>query len=401
MIPYNVRKLFYSFIENRRDIKLDQKESKESDDKYIGIENLFNNKKVSKLETLSNKINEWANWKISNFELLMYFNFVSNRSFNDITQYPVFPWIIKNYKDSKLPSDGDLRDFNLPVGMLEIEEERSKKRKKKFIDEYKESAFEVGKNRHYGSHYSNPLYVSHYLTRLFPIVQIHIEFQGDRFDDPNRLFFSIKNSFYCATTQQGDVREIVPQFFYMPEMLLNLNNLNLGKRIDENKNYIAVDNVEVPKWSNDVFDYICKMKEILENDEVSYKINEWIDIIFGYKQTGKEAELCGNVFEFNTYEDNINLDSHDKANKAYLMRRVEFGLTPSQVLNKQMFAKFSKEALKRGKQITESKDLKAYGNPYSGKGGKIKEKPMMLRMKVMETDRVICVYNNNTYNLTR
>ena len=362
---------------------------------------MFNNKRIIKIETLSNKINEWANWKISNFELLMFFNIVSNRSFYDITQYPVFHWTIKNYKDSKIPSETDLRDFNLPVGMLEIDEERSKKRKKKFIDEYIESGFEVGKNRHYGSHYSNPLYVSHYLTRLFPIVHIHIEFQGDKFDDPNRLFFSIKNSFYCATTQQGDVREIVPQFYYMPEMFLNINNLNMGKRIDENKNYLAVDNVEVPKWSNDVFDFICKMKEILENDEVSYKINEWIDLIFGYKQTGKEAEICGNVFEYNTYEDNINLDAQDKANRSYLMRKVEFGLTPSQVLSKQMFYRFSKEALKRGKQITESKDLKAYGNPYSSKGGKIKEKPLMLKMKVLETDKVVCVYSNNTSNLTR
>ena len=42
------RKLFYLYIENKREIKLDQKESKENDDRYIGIENILNNKKTTK-----------------------------------------------------------------------------------------------------------------------------------------------------------------------------------------------------------------------------------------------------------------------------------------------------------------------------------------------------------------
>ena len=42
---------------------------------------------------------EWQNNNISTLEYLMWLNIFSGRSFNDLTQYPVFPWIITNYTD--------------------------------------------------------------------------------------------------------------------------------------------------------------------------------------------------------------------------------------------------------------------------------------------------------------
>lgn len=36
----------------------------------------------------------WANNKISNFQYLMLLNTLAGRTYNDITQYPVFPWIL-------------------------------------------------------------------------------------------------------------------------------------------------------------------------------------------------------------------------------------------------------------------------------------------------------------------
>lgn len=34
---------------------------------------------------------------MSNFDYLMYLNRLSNWSFNDITRYPIFPWVISDY----------------------------------------------------------------------------------------------------------------------------------------------------------------------------------------------------------------------------------------------------------------------------------------------------------------
>lgn len=36
--------------------------------------------------------------EISNFEYLMYLNTLAGRTYNDLMQYPVFPWILADYK---------------------------------------------------------------------------------------------------------------------------------------------------------------------------------------------------------------------------------------------------------------------------------------------------------------
>ena len=35
----------------------------------------------------------------------MFINFAAGRSFNDLTQYPVFPWIITDYKNENIPEE--------------------------------------------------------------------------------------------------------------------------------------------------------------------------------------------------------------------------------------------------------------------------------------------------------
>src|SRR5688572_22766306 len=40
---------------------------------------------------------KWLNGKLSNFDYLMALNTIAGRSYNDLCQYPVFPWIISDY----------------------------------------------------------------------------------------------------------------------------------------------------------------------------------------------------------------------------------------------------------------------------------------------------------------
>lgn len=279
---------------------------------------------------------EWQNNIISTFEYIMWLNIFAGRSFNDLTQYPVFPWIITNYQTDELNEKNDFRNLSIPVGMFDFNE-KAEMRKETFIEFYntlkndlKESVpdfdykdflekFDVyfehynhkkSKNKDennpdesnsgkieinqlpyfYGSHYSNPTYVSHYLTRLFPHASISIEIHGDKFDDPNRMFFSLSRTFETASTLKDDIRELIPEFYILPEMFLNINNFNLSQdKLDSEGKKIDINDVELPPWSNNrSSNFIIEMRKNLEKNNL--KINKWVDLIFGYLQKEKRQK---------------------------------------------------------------------------------------------------------------
>ena len=131
----------------------------------------------------------------------------------------------------------------------------------------------------YGSHYSNPFYVCHYLMRIFPFSQSLIELQGDKFDNPDRLFFSLNQTFINCITQKVDLRELTPEFFYLPEIFNNINQLDFIEGKKEKYPNFHFD-VELPKWSNNkAYKVTTLMRNLLEKNDC--KINKWIDLIWG------------------------------------------------------------------------------------------------------------------------
>ena len=61
--------------------------------------------------------------------------------------------------------------------------------------------------------------------------------------------------------------------------------------------------MKLPKWAKSHKDFIDTMKSALESDYVSNNLHHWIDLIFGYKSSDKEAEDACNLFHPNAYED--------------------------------------------------------------------------------------------------
>ena len=120
---------------------------------------------------------------------------------------------------------------------------------------------------YYGSHYSNPTYISNYLTRTFPFSLTAIEIQGEKFDDPDRMFLSIQKTFESASSLKDDVRELIPEFYILPEIFLNLNNLNLSQdKRDSEGNEIIINDVELPPWSKKkTSNFVAEMRRNLEN----------------------------------------------------------------------------------------------------------------------------------------
>lgn len=62
----------------------------------------------------------WQLGKISNFDYLLYLNLAAGRSFNDLAQWPVFPWVLRDYSSAvlDLTRDETFRDLSKPVGAL-------------------------------------------------------------------------------------------------------------------------------------------------------------------------------------------------------------------------------------------------------------------------------------------
>ena len=292
----------------------------------------------------------WAKWKISTSKFLMLINFFANRSYNDIFQYPVFPWIITDYTSKQLTLTEDkIRPFDTPMGMLEISPE-SIERKNNYINQWKNNELDEVKTENYdryGSNYSTVLYVTYYLVRVFPFSDMRIELQGKSFDDPNRLFNSLPGSFICATSQKADLRELIPEIFCFPELFYNYNDLNLGEIEGGDNHKIPVNDIILPDWCNNAYEFIYKYRELLESKDISEKINEWLNIIFGSKQKGSAAKKIGNLFLNYSYEDYC--DEYLKSNaedKRVICKMYELGVIPNQIFKNDVIKRQNYDELK-------------------------------------------------------
>lgn len=280
----------------------------------------------------SNITAKWCNGEISNFQYLMLLNTIAGRTFNDLTQYPVFPFVLSDYTSETIDLNDPsvYRDLAKPMGA------QNSNREQLFKDRYaatKEMSSDTPPF-HYGTHYSSAMIVTSYLIRFHPFTENYLKLQGGKFDHSDRLFYSISKLWNSASKENTtDVRELIPEFYYLPEFLINSNNFQFGKLQDGSE----VNNVELPSWSNDdVNAFIRIMRDALESDYVSSNLPEWIDLIFGYKQQGIEAINSTNVFHYLSYPGSVDLEKiHDEHERAVIISIIHnFGQSPLQILNK-------------------------------------------------------------------
>lgn len=274
----------------------------------------------------SNMTQRWQRREISNFEYLIFLNTISGRTFNDLNQYPVFPWVITNYEseelDLTLPSN--FRDLSKPIGAL------NPKRAAFFSDRHDSWEDDQVPKFHYGTHYSTSGFTLMWLLRIEPFTTFFLNFQGGKFDHADRTFSSVSRAWRNCQRDTSDVKELIPEFFYLPEMFVNANSYNLGVMEDST----VVSDVELPPWAKSPEEFVRINRVALESEFVSCQLHQWIDLIFGYKQQGPEAARALNVFYYLTYEGAVNLSS---INDPMLREAVEsqirsFGQTPCQLL---------------------------------------------------------------------
>ncbi|KAK3721190.1 hypothetical protein RRG08_044202 [Elysia crispata] len=272
---------------------------------------------------------KWVNREISNFEYLMQLNTIAGRSYNDLSQYHVFPWILVDYTSEHLDLENPavFRDLSRPIGVVNPKNEEEVREK---FETFEDPCGLIMKF-HYGTHYSNAASVMHYLVRVEPFTTLHVQLQSGKFDVADRQFHSVHGSFTSLMDNPNDVKELIPEFFYFPEFLINFNGFDLGTmQITKEQ----VNDVKLPPWASTAEEFIHKHRQALESEYVSRNLHNWIDLIFGYKQKGPAAEEALNVFYYVTYEGAVDLDAiqnpKERASVEGMIRN--FGQTPSQLL---------------------------------------------------------------------
>ena len=259
-------------------------------------------------KTINLPTDEWIKGNISNFEYLIALNSVSGRSFNNITQYPIFPWVLSIYNSNISSSELDFndssiyRDFSKPIGAINQTKHRELIERMSKIDD---SSLFLYKNS--SSTAENVLFL---LGRFEPFKSIN--------SSKENILKSIPKYYESILSDLDNNNELIPEFFYSPEFLQNQNHYFKPEDQINNLN----NTVELPKWADSPLDFIYKHRKALESNYVSQHLHEWIDLIWGYKQKGIDA-----LDSFNTYDPR--LYGNKSTNNKQLL--IDHGIVPHQI----------------------------------------------------------------------
>ena len=306
-------------------------------------------------EDIKNILFSFRKGKISNYEYLLNLNKYSTRTYNDLSQYPVFPWLVFEHDKIEeiftLMKNNDnncsyLRDLNYPIS-LQTKEKRQIAYEK-YISEEEKDHF----SSHLYRHYSTSSYIYYYLMRMNPYSQNMIKL-NKKFENPDRVFNSFSD-LEQILSEDSDNRELIPDFCCYFDYFCNLNCSFLGEKSNGNIN----DDFDITKkisskYINNISSYVYMIyteRKLINSFYISKSIYKWVDIIFGKKQLPtkkEEAEKCCNIYHKLSYEQKTNFEnefnkfekSNDEKNKEFidLMKNkieiaLNFGLTPKQIL---------------------------------------------------------------------
>ena len=284
--------------------------------KFISLfaENSFTIKIISDLKSeFKNKgfTNKWLNNQISTLAYLLFINKYSCRSYNDINQYPIFPWLII-YGDRE-------RDLRYTITAQDEDTRMMLKEKYPFSSNH----FPY----HYTTHYSNSSFLIYYLIRINPFTDNQIKLQVNKFDAPNRQFNSLDEILHILyTTKQP--REVIPEFFMSTEFFYNYNCNYFGAKLD---NILVNDLINKKNFSTPL-EYVLNNEVLIESPKFKSQINFFFDNIFGTGQMGG-CEKC-NTYDKYCYQEMIDLNEKIKKYKENKLTYEEIKLKITRKSNK-------------------------------------------------------------------
>ncbi|XP_074663000.1 lysosomal-trafficking regulator-like [Tubulanus polymorphus] len=326
------------FLTNGKTCLLAFDSAKERDVMYGHLDSM-NLQNLIKMENQAAISQLWVEGRMTNYEYITHLNTLAGRTFNDLMQYPVFPFVLSDYLNPVLDLENpdSYRKLNRPIAVQHKDKEKKFKQNYDWLkSEYEKSDYEddinplKGPPYHYGSHYSNSGTVLHFLVRLPPFTKMFLSYQDNNFDIPDRSFHSVATSWRLSSLESNtDVKELIPEFFFLPEFLINHEGFDFGHR----QSGIQVNDVNLPAWStDDPRLFIMIHRQALESNYVTQNIHHWIDLVFGFRQTGKPAIDAVNVFHPSTYF-GIDVDGiQDSLKRQATITMIKtYGQTPKQL----------------------------------------------------------------------
>ncbi|KAG5266359.1 hypothetical protein AALO_G00230130 [Alosa alosa] len=284
----------------------------------------------------------WQKGEMSNFEYLMHLNTLAGRTYNDLMQYPIFPWVLADYHSQTLDLSeaATFRDLSKPMGA------QTERRRDNFIQRYNEVDTVEGDlavQCHYCTHYSSAIIVASFLVRMEPFSHTFLTLQGGSFDVPERMFHSVQKEWESSSRDNmSDVRELIPEFYYLPDFLTNTNNLKFGCMQDGT----SLGDVVLPPWAKgDPQEFIRIHREALESEYVSAHLHLWVDLIFGVRQHGPAAVESLNTFHPYFYPHHLDptLLTNPLQRSTILGYINNFGQVPKQLFTKPHPSRFAQK----------------------------------------------------------
>ncbi|SPP84870.1 uncharacterized protein LOC117587012 [Drosophila guanche] len=276
---------------------------------------------------------QWREGLLTNWEYLMTLNQIAGRTYNDLMQYPVFPWVLANYNSEilDLREAQNFRRLERPIAVQLEENEKHYISNYTYIDSTNTTMGSlILKPYHYSSHYSNSGTVLHFLVRVPPFTSYFLRYQDNDFDLPDRTFHALNTTWLLASRDSPtDVKELIPEFFCLPEMFENFERFNFGCR----QNGERVEDVSLPPWcQRDSRLFVLIHRQALESELVRNQLHHWIDLIYGYKQTGESAVEAINVFHPATYAVFLDSEISDPIEREAVKTMVKtYGQMPRQL----------------------------------------------------------------------
>ena len=174
---------------------------------------------------------QWINGTMSSFEYLMILNQYGGRTFLDIGQYPVFPWIIACQnplssidKEKKIAnSENNIRNLSLSIAGYTKDKREVLELSLQSINEMQKEGIPLLAQERI-QHYSLPVNVLEFLQRLEPFSSCK-----DRglYLCKNFAFNSLPETWFKAINESNQNCELIPEFFYLPQLFLSSNFLNI------------------------------------------------------------------------------------------------------------------------------------------------------------------------------